>query len=347
MCNPQTGTCAYALEPNGTTCNDGELCTVDDSCIEGVCGGDDPCPGQFCNPSNGACVECLTAGDCPDDGNPCTNAATCVSGACQVTNNTNPCDDGLFCTVSDHCVAGTCVSGGDQCTTAPNLMCNENTNVCVECLANADCNDTNACTNDSCVSGQCLQVANSNPCDDGLFCTVNDTCSNGTCDGAENCTIAPNLVCSETTNTCVECLTVENCADDGNECTDTVCVSGACQDVNNTAPCNDGDICTTDDSCLNGVCGGNEACPTQFCNPSNGACVECLTAAICSDDADVCTDKACVSGVCQQVNNTASCDDGFFCTINDSCLGGVCGGDDACLPTETCDEDLNECIPNQ
>jgi len=45
------------------------------------------------------------------------------------------------------------------------------------------CDDDNTCTDDSCINGSCVYTNNSNSCDDELFCTVNDTCSDGVCSG--------------------------------------------------------------------------------------------------------------------------------------------------------------------
>ncbi|MCA9612483.1 MAG: hypothetical protein KC586_06955, partial [Myxococcales bacterium] len=70
---------------------------------------------------------------------------------------------------------------------------------------------------------------------------------------------------------------------------------------------------------------------------------ECSRAADCDDD-DPCTDDACVEGRCERANNTASCNDGLFCTTNDVCSAGVCmGGDDPCGALE-CDDTLNACV---
>jgi len=52
-----------------------------------------------------------------------------------------------------------------------------------ECAVPADCLNDNACKDVDCVNGQCVYTDNTNPCDDGNFCTTNDTCSGGTCVG--------------------------------------------------------------------------------------------------------------------------------------------------------------------
>jgi hypothetical protein len=77
-----------------------------------------------------------------------------------------------------------------------------------ECDSNDDCDDSNACTTDTCVSESCTHtpvtcspssnpcldavcdpasgcttVANTDPCNDGNVCTANDVCSGGVCSG--------------------------------------------------------------------------------------------------------------------------------------------------------------------
>ncbi|MGB0715001.1 MAG: S8 family serine peptidase, partial [Phycisphaerae bacterium] len=103
---------------------------------------------------------CSVNADC-NDGNPCTND-TCVSGTCQFTNNSNSCDDGLFCTVTDVCSGGSCVGSGSPCSGG--LFCNEANDSCddVDCIVNGDCDDGNGCTTDTCSGGACTNACASN-----------------------------------------------------------------------------------------------------------------------------------------------------------------------------------------
>jgi Cytochrome c554 and c-prime len=73
------------------------------------------------------------------------------------------------------------------------------------------------------------------PCDDGNPCTTGDTCMMGAC--TPDATVP--------------------CPDDGNACTDDVCVpaTGACG-APIAGPCDDGDGCTTGDACGDGACAG-------------------------------------------------------------------------------------------
>ena len=54
MCNGD-GTCSYANQPDGTTCNDGDACTQTDRCQGGVCTGGNPVACAWgCDPSSRA-----------------------------------------------------------------------------------------------------------------------------------------------------------------------------------------------------------------------------------------------------------------------------------------------------
>jgi len=98
-----------------------------------------------------------------------------------------------------------------------------------------------------------------------------------------------------------DCLTDGDCIA-AHPCTDGVCFEGSCIQVMNTAPCNDGDDCTLDDACSQGVCVGVPM----------GAC----------DDGDPCTvDDGCVDGGCAGV--PMACDDGIACST-DVCYLGEC-----------------------
>jgi hypothetical protein len=351
-CDPSTG-CSHGPHDCGT----GQVCDeTDNECVQ--CNSDTDCStGQpICDPSTHTCVECLTDSDC-NDANACTTDV-CVAGTCQYP--AVVCDDGLFCT-DDSCDPST------GCTTSPHecdngQLCDENTNSCVECLtdtdcpsgapfcndsgtcvecqADSDCNDNNVCTTDSCnTAGTCVHTGNTNPCDDGNACTSGDICGGGTCHAG-----AP-VVCN-----------------DNNGCTDDSCnPASGCVYTNNTSPCDDGNACTTNDTCGGGSCHGGDApncddgngCTNDSCNPASG-CVHtnnsnpcndgnaCTTNDTCGggtcnggtppncDDGNVCTTDSCnTSTGCVHTNNTAPCNDGNACTTNDVCGGGTCHGGSA------------------
>ena len=147
------GTPACEVCPVGVDCDDGSTCesgvcdgtcqepTCDDGVRNGVetdvdCGGDcAPCElMQTCAEASDClsdtCIDAVCS--CPDDafcddGNPCTdNVCSDDTHQCVTLNNNDTCSDGTNCTGGDQCVDGSC-----QATPVT-------------------CQDTNACTLDSC-----------------------------------------------------------------------------------------------------------------------------------------------------------------------------------------------------
>ncbi len=377
VCQPGTGSCQSEPTNEGGSCNDGNTCTTNDICTSGTCAGD-LAPG---------CQTCVTAAEC-DDTNPCTDDS-CPAGACVHTTNAAACNDGNACTTADTCAAGVCIGGAPPDCNDGNGCTDDSCDVLLGCRNidnRAPCDDNDACTtNDACAGGVCaggppLLCDDGNPCtddscdavagcqatnniatcDDGDACTTADTCAGGACIGgpAPNCddgnpctddSCSSALGCQNMANVapCDDgnaCTTLDTCGggsclggpglncDDGNPCTDDSCdnISG-CLNIDNAVSCDDGDACTTGDTCVAGACIG-------------GAPPDCA-------DGNVCTDDVCdiVLG-CQNLNNTAACDDGIACTLNDVCTSGACMGmpldcsglSDSCNDG-VCNEDNGQC----
>ena len=304
---------------DGLFCNGSESCDSFGFCQNGAdvdCGDAIACTTDTCDPAMG-CMNVPVDVAC-DDGNVCTaDACNTVLGC---TNDAIPncctadvdCDDLVFCNGTEACQADLCEPGSEPC---PGQNCDEATRSCVDCQVDADCDDGNPCTDDVCAGGACIHDNNEVDCDDGDACTTSDRCVNGVCTGilVEECCTAdaecdddvfcngaeacqadrcesgtgpcPGQPCDEATEACVDCLTDADC-DDDNPCTDDVCAGGACINDNNEVECDDGDICTASDQCVNGVCAGilvEECCATDD---------EC-------DDGDECTDDTCDTNACR------------------------------------------------
>jgi cysteine-rich repeat protein len=343
-CDPTTGACSFVAFGAGSACEDGDPCSLGDSCLDGLC-------------VAGADVNC-------NDGNACTNDECLAGEGCTHTHNEAPCNDGSVCTIGDGCTGGQCVGGGNT------LICDDN-NVCTDDLCDAgvgcvfeaneadctdgnactlgdhcedkacvptgqlSCNDDNLCTNDACdVAQGCIHLLNSVPCNDGDKCTTDDICQLGEC-------VSGGLL---------DC-------DDGNPCTADSCQAEVgCQHLPGDGECDDGNACTLNEACGNGlcvagamlICDDNNVCTTDSCNPQSG-CVHDFNDAPCNDsdictinevcqdgeclsdeelaceDLNPCTDDACIpdSG-CVHTPNAAACADGSECTIGDHCEGGEC-----------------------
>ena len=92
VCNPSTGICTNPNKADGSSCNDGDLCTQTDTCQSGVCTGSNP---VVCMPLD----QCHVAGTCNSSTGMCTNP--------NATNGTG-CNDGSQCTQMDVCTDGSC-----------------------------------------------------------------------------------------------------------------------------------------------------------------------------------------------------------------------------------------------
>lgn len=308
-CDEDTNECVAVSATNeGSPCDDGLFCTTDDRCQSGECAGDPidcsdgvACTVDLCDevadecvrtPDDGACdngIFCDGAEICDDEAGCESGEAVdcsseddaCNEGACDEDSNScvavpanegDPCDDEAFCTVADRCQAGIC--GGDA----------------------RDCADEFECTVDSCDEDgdSCLHMASDALCSNGLFC-----------DGAETCSAD------------VGCLpgTPADCSFLDSQCEQGVCDEGSdsceVEPANSGGDCSDEDICTTNDTCIEGHCEG--------------------TPIDCSHLDDACHVGTCnvVSGVCEAEpgNEGFDCDDGDECTENDACSGGECLGE--------------------
>ena len=413
-CDP-TGGCFH--EANEAPCQDGDVCTVGDQCSEEVCLGGEPlecddgnhCTDDSCEPGAG-CIHKNNANQC-DDMNECSTGDGCFGGqcvgtgtldcnddnlcttdvcdpemGCVNTSNALPCDDGNACTTGESCNAGECQGG-----------------------VAANCNDGNPCTDDSChPNAGCQHANNEDACNDGDVCTTNDLCQNGVCVGAGTLTCDDANPC--TADSCDallgclhapgdgecddgnSCTTIDACANgfckgsgllncnDNDPCTNDWCdPSSGCVNKFNSAPCNDGDLCTTGDTCALGECEGTgdlncedgNSCTEDSCDPQTG-CTHAPGEGACDDqnpctandqcvqgickglgltncnDQDICTDDWCdPSEGCVHQPNQVPCSDGNICTVGDTCADGLCtpgpalSCDDSNVCTDdSCDVDL-------
>src|SRR5439155_833371 len=147
--NPPTGACSNPAKPNAAPCNDGNPCTLTDTCQAGACVGTNE---VVCTASD----QCHAAGTCSNATGTCSNPAK-PNGA--------PCDDGNTCTQTDAWQAGACVGTNPVVCTASD-----------QCHAAGTCNPaTGTCSNPTRPDG--------GGCNDGNGCTQTDTCQAGACVG--------------------------------------------------------------------------------------------------------------------------------------------------------------------
>ena len=353
-CSPATGKCALASVVDGVPCNaDNDACTGPDRCVKGGC------------EAGNALCECTKDADCDvrDDGNPCNGVYYCDTAKAA-----------FKCRIKPGSVIA-CSAGSGPCGAQ---VCDPTDGTC----KSADVDD--------------------NPCDDGEKCTVGDACKNGVCaPGTNKCKCYDDLDCADFYNGGDLCKRGYRCDTESHFCevdatkppkactpTDSVCMlgecnpaTGGCSEVPNKAmlgkACDDGDKCTTGDTC--GVLFCEPGLPAA-CTPADGPCLQVLcdanvgclppspvTPDIACDDLNECTlqtkcdakgacgggrprpcSKAgeCEIGGCDaQLGCTvvdapdgATCTDHDACTANDQCSVGLCDG-----PTETNCNDGNDC----
>lgn len=192
------------------------------------------------------------------------------------------------------------------------------------CFEDADCDDTDECTIDTCLAN-------------GL-CLTELACAEDHCIDEQ----------------CVECISDEECSD-ADACTADACVSNVC--TSTELNCDDQDACTDDScdpvtgTCLHGAtpiaagCDDGLFCSgLETCDPATGTCAAgvapCTAEQVCREDADVCaTPPECTAD--------GACDDGSFCNGAETCgEDGSCqSGANPCGETEICNEEINECLP--
>ena len=208
------------------------------------------------------------------------------------------------------------------------------------------------------LTGECIArpLGEGAVCDDGDPCTDGDACAGGTCvaGGPTDCSAL-----------------------------DTGCTVGMCDaeeggcvgvPVSEGSLCDDGDPCTTGESCSAGACIDGSLldcshldgqCATGECNPSTGSCraVPLADSTLCDDGNGCTTLDRCSSGVCTAgtardcsaftddcnvgmcdalsgtcgavpVTDGTFCNDGDSCTVGDSCSAGVCTGTNTCCSVD-------------
>lgn len=269
VCDTNTGTCKIQPAADGTTCDDGLFCTIDETCTAGICGNGKPNP---CG-SN----DCLT-GICNEEQDRCQLIARADETPCTVP------DD--LCVVGAACKAGECIGTPKSCDYDPNIdechvgNCNPKTGACElspgndgePCHVNGLCFVNQTCLHGACVGGQSRDSSYSTgdttmchimACDPkdgsradkavpvGAECVPNVVrggnleCLTGTCRDGGNCelVIKTGAPCTVVADDC----TVGTCTENG---------SCAPTPTNEGAACNDRDFCTMAETCQQGACKG-------------------------------------------------------------------------------------------
>lgn len=333
----QTGQCVTNVPKQaGTACNDGNACTGGDACDgNGACVGNPAvtCPvgdachdDAVCDPQTGVCgPNAIKAGHCA------------IAGACYAANDPNPanacevCDPARSQTAFSSVADGSGCSGADRCYQT--YACQSG--VCtgsnpVTCTASDQCHTAGTCNP---ATGQCSNPAKQDgfACNDGNACTQTDTCQGGVCTGGNpvTCTALD------------QCHLAGTCDPTTGQCSNPVNVSAPCDDGD---PCTTGNVCLPDGSCSAGapLCFSPHICQSGSCVCPAGT-VEPFCTPACTNDCSghgTCTAGICLcfpgwSGTdCSTPNCIPAC-------INGICTGGTCvcnpgwSGPDCSIPSCT------------
>lgn len=303
-CNEDLRQCIPVAAEEGTPCDDGQMCTGGDQCVAGIC---HPGDIMLCTCPSGLGSECESA----EDGNKCNGSewicnaqkkcelidgpvvcgpasGECLANVCdpadgickeQQALNYTPCEDGLYCTISDFCLSGVCQGGEARSCAASDSacavgICDDNVDACIadpkpegtECE-----NDGRGCTIDQCDGlGTCRYTGQNVSCS-----TIADDCNDGVCQnvgwGSYVCAKGP-----------LPDRTV--CTDEPNPCTEDICISGWCEHIlleNCDGPCGGAHPFDAGDD----MCGVEDSCENGYLGPMQGTCVptcidrECVSAA--------------------------------------------------------------------
>jgi len=372
------GICKNTNVANGTSCSDGVYCNGVEACQSGtctsgqkvLCDDGDACTSDKCNESKKACdyiavtpsgtegtpggstcldgqdndcdgyvdlldldcVECGNDLDCKGS-NSCVNYACNSSKVCVSSNKTDgiTCSDDTYCDGAETCQSGSCTAGtaiscndSNACTAD---SCDETLDKCVyaavsgckSCVAASDCDDSNDCTIDACTGGKCANAAKADgaSCDDGYYCTTGDACSGGTCAGM-----------------------ARDCSSYSDKCN-----TGSCDETNdtckktpkaNSTSCSNGTYCDGNESCYNGSCQSGTAiscndsdlCTTDTCDETQDKCVFTNTPVSGAE-------KWSISGTCTDGKDN-DCD-GFIDYADSDCR--QCQYDSDCTDSNSCTKD--------
>ncbi|MBU1946259.1 MAG: hypothetical protein KKC54_04790, partial [Nanoarchaeota archaeon] len=192
ICNEGTDSCTTGTLNVVSTCNISECnaqCEENTDCAQSTCSQtyNDYCAGlKLVEYDSDKVMDSTTVDDSCDntcEGN--CSCTTCATDCSAPSTNT-------YC-VKDVCSAECAIDA--DCDDSDSLTIDSCLSSCacqhqrVDCVVNSDCNDSNPCTDDVCSAANTCQYTNNNDaCDDDQYCTVNDACSGGICTGsAKDC----------------------------------------------------------------------------------------------------------------------------------------------------------------
>ncbi len=345
VCDSATGLCSEIEAEAGVGCNDGDPCTVEDSCLAGVC--------------SGVPMVC-------DDGDACTEGDYCDEGQCEA--------GAWVC--APKCGDGVC-GEGESCESCPG-DCGQ----CPHC-GDGQCQEWETCSNCPGDCGSCPVVCGDGVCEGGESCSVcpgdcgecQPVCGDGVCDSVEDCVSCP-VDCPVCGPACGDgvCEGSEECSSCPADCgaCGAECGDGACTHDEDCETCpGDCPVCEPKLSCL-AIIGCSMDCDDEWCvfdcmsiQPNEAQllfiymtqcietnCVEvtqaCFSQAVegpCKQQYEACgkCDTSCAMLECGPNGcggSCGQCEAGKLCSPEGVCVDGECG-DSVC--DEAAGEDCGSC----
>ncbi|MFH1510528.1 MAG: putative metal-binding motif-containing protein [Candidatus Woesearchaeota archaeon] len=336
-------------KPDTTSCEDDDLCTLDDSCSAGVC-------------VSGTQKECSDSIGCTVD------SCESLTGECLHNPDSAACDDGLFCNGNEYCdTLSGCLAGAavecsyldlpqiSQCGNDPDSnpltfdyapavpsVCDEESDECTrgiysythECEVGcgADCDATHGCADSTC------SVTYEDYCDERKLMEY---------DG--DSMLGSTVVEDSQQNSCLDCLCTANQASCPAPVLTANCVAGVCDaECKTSEECPsycDGSLRYYDSSCSDGC-----ECMYDFedCDQHDGyydtGALQLVSTGECTQKEQKeqelrdysCAPDACTylvigyqwvdTGVNIDKPDATLCDDGLYCSVDDACILGSCVG---------------------
>lgn len=331
-CDPATGVLTTTYRAAG------DICSLNNSCVSSaVCAANHTClPATYttcpylgrcydlgtCNlttqtcqyvqqPNGTACsfaTSCYGPGTCAGNGSCVAEAVAAGTSTCGVPSLCSdfaggwlytPAPNGTSCVSTNLCMANSTCNGVTQyqagCTYGDPVVCPQ-----LPCRGPPHCvNNTGLCVSDA--------LPQNTPCDDGDPCTQGTKCGLiATCGGG-----VPAIACPSNPPQCKAYARTPLNA--------TTCVCTLVDAANGTS-CDDGNICTDNDRCTTGVCGGTaKLCPGDDCNYPLGVCSPSSGCYNPRPDLLPCNSTCMIDGYC----SNSTCIGGTFNAANPSCTPGV------------------------
>ncbi|KKL25011.1 hypothetical protein LCGC14_2409590, partial [marine sediment metagenome] len=227
----------------------------------------------------------------------------------------------------------------------------------VQCTTDLQCDDSDPCTDDSCLNGFCVYIVPAGQCNANHFCSANEVCNTTSCLCKKICDIntCNSFPCE--VRTCVDgecvflhqdigCCTSNLDCESKNQCEKSFCVNNECNgtSLKPGAECSADHFCTSNEICNLTSCECVPICDQNDCNSFpcevfaciDGLCIQlheivgCCQADFQCNDSNPCTNNSCINNECVTTVEPGDCNGNEFCTSNEICNLTTCQCQSTC-----------------